>query len=316
MQYQKKLQHQLPVVLILLWTGALLLLIPTGSDAQIRTVTEKFEDTNNGGSRLNINKRDWVLTTIKYRERQLNALYEKFIDDAGYSVPEDAEITLMNDQRHGDAIMLLYSITNDVARWDNDFGKHRRFSLMMFKELEKHIPPEDTSWVLWSAGVDTTYDPAEEVDKNSRRWLRTLSLKLRYIYPDYTRDEDFTEESGTGRKTMTITAQEYAARRLKDAYIDLKSVYKPYLELNGLRWKEDAHIEIIKHEYDEDAVMVKFHLNKRTQRSDANLQFHKNFAEEISGFMERKSRSFSTDWLKFRVTADTSNGRLAPVFLD
>jgi hypothetical protein len=282
---------------------------------QYRTPLEELRRASGGDTKIPLTKQSVVLMKLKPIEPRLNQLYDRFLEFEGYSVPEDGRVVLIRDVRSADGILMLFHTTGSVARLKNSKGLHKRISDLMVQELNKHVPPQDTSWVHFTAGIDTTYRADQSTNYESRNWQRTLAVRLTIFRPDVQMGEAYPEDSGQGADNQTKTAQELALERFKPKEDVLRKIYEPYLDLNGLVWPTDARLYMQLHEFLDDALMLTFELSSKALRSDPDLTYHRKLAEKLGLHYQRKAQQLEIDWLQFKVVADTSRGDRPPVFL-
>jgi hypothetical protein len=290
-------------------------LFPYPTQAQYRTPLEELRRARGGDRKIPLTNQSILLMNLKPMEPRLNRLYNRFLSFEGFSIPKDGRVVLIRDMRSTDGILMLFHTTGSVARIKQSKALHKRIAAMMADELRKQVPPQDTSWVHFTAGLDTTYRPDQPTNYESRNWQRTLAVRLTIFRPDVPMGEPYPEDTGQGADDQTMTAQELALQRFRPKEKDLHEIYEPYLDLNGLSWPSDAKLYMKLHEFLDDALMLTFELSPRALSTDPELTYHRKLAEKLGLHFQQKAQDLEIDWLKFKVVADTSRGDRPPVFL-
>ena len=270
-----------------------------------------FAESREGDRKLRITTIDYVMAPLFYQSNELNKMYDHFLEFDGLTVPNDAQFFVRRDPRSTDGVLLLYRFNDEVRDTDPDFNRHRRLARVMMKELSTSIP-DSIDWVVWSAGIDSTYRFERfKKDIANRRDLGAM----RYILPQLEPEETLPEPSGQGNELYEITAQKYAAHLLQPAVADIRTAYRPYLDLSGLEWGRDASVTIEPWKINSDFILITLIMSDKTERSDPDFSYHKSFADRIVTYLRKMIEPEPPSWLRFRVAADTSGGRIAPVIL-
>lgn len=282
-------------ILLSLWQ-----VFPLSIYAQISAL-DFYAVTRAGGDKVSITKTEYALLSIAYQEKKMNNWYEKFWVEEGFTSPEDMFVHIQRSSIHEEALMIVFDITEPVAKLDSLFDVHLRIADMLQGHLQSQIKLDSTYWIQWITAVNENYAPEKLVN---RRLVQKQQVKI--IKPENGDLSLLKPTLGIGRQEMRIPARDIAALYLEGAIDDLHLVYKDFLQISGFELYQNAEIILEKNKADYDLLSFVFVMDSPTARSDPGLNAHRSIAKQFREFINRKAEPIQTKWLKIRFEADTS----------
>lgn len=280
--------------------------VEEGLQEDRKTAHELFMETNRGNQTFRIKNREKAMLPLILRASNINIWYQKFWEGTGINVPDNARFRFIEDPAHSEAITLLFELTPDAKEKDKKLVMHRNIVRMLRNEVLKTYDLPDDLHLFAAVYI---HDDEEFTDVESYTGLQ-------YLYPDLLRnpEADLPERTGSGNQRVTITGVEYAIELLHPIVRNLERQYASILQMHALLWQQDADLELIPHQYDINALMLKFNLGTKARNSDPDLRRHRNVGQSFSEILYG-SISEKPDWLSVGAAADTTNGQRTPVLL-
>ncbi|TNE74218.1 hypothetical protein EP331_02330 [bacterium] len=275
------------------------LFLPINLCAQVGAM-DFYNVTRSGSDKVSITKMEYAWLSILYQEKKMNNWYEKFWVNEGFTSPEDMYVHLEISNLNQEAFVLVFDVSKGVQQADSTFEIHTRIVDMLQGDLQKRIQLDSTAWVQWMAAVNENYNSGEKKSE----FLKNMSF--RYIVPENGDLSKLKPSKGIGRQQMRVAAKDLAYLYLNPAIDDLHLVYKDFLKISGFELYQDAEIILERNKGDDDLLSFVFVMSREVARSDRNLQAHRSMAKQFKSFITRKSEPVKTDWLRFRIEADTT----------